>query len=336
MKRTFIIATICVIVVAAMVVAGNVIIVAEKAAQICHLPWIEYVVYGLIAILFMWALVVPLVKIYRAPELPSLYVDEASHAQAVLNVGYALADNCAFIPDRHLRTVYRADLRRRLGTASGDATRLHAIVDDELSRRFSGDEELGIPGVNSRIRDWSTSVFLITAVSQNGRFDAISVGLMNFRMISDIVRSAGFRPGLRSMVRLYANVFFTALVTYSLQSALDDMDGVAPFDGLTSGDADADVAGSVAEAASDGEGGFLYSLMSRIRIPGVVVSSLVDGSANALMTLRIGYITRSYLLRGRKAFKNAVSRRAIKRQAMADALRAIPSIATNAATKIRR
>ena len=66
--------------------------------------------------------------------------------------------------------------------------------------------------------------------------------------------------------------------------------------------------------------------MRRIRIPGVVVGSVIDGTLNALMTLRIGYITRTYLQQGAEAFKGIKNKRAIKRQAMKDAVIAVPSV----------
>ena len=47
---------------------------------------------------------------------------------------------------------------------------------------------------------------------------------------------------------------------------------------------------------------------------------------NALMTLRIGYITRTYLQQGEKAFIGMKNKRAVKLQAMKDSLVAIPAV----------
>ena len=50
------------------------------------------------------------------------------------------------------------------------------------------------------------------------------------------------------------------------------------------------------------------------------------GTVNALMTLRIGYITRTYLQQGHQALTGISNKRAVKWQAMKEALLTIPSI----------
>ena len=77
---------------------------------------------------------------------------------------------------------------------------------------------------------------------------------------------------------------------------------------------------------SDSEGLSVSSILRRIKIPGVVVSSALDGTVNALMTLRIGYITRTYLQQGEQALTGIRNKRAVKLQAMKDSLVAIPSV----------
>lgn len=77
---------------------------------------------------------------------------------------------------------------------------------------------------------------------------------------------------------------------------------------------------------SDSDGLSVYSILRRIKIPGVVVSSAIDGTVNALMTLRIGYITRTYLQEGQQALSGITNKRAVKLQAMKDALLTVPSI----------
>ena len=62
------------------------------------------------------------------------------------------------------------------------------------------------------------------------------------------------------------------------------------------------------------------------KIPGIVVSAALDGTGNALMTLRIGYVTRAYLRQGSKALKGVHNKRAVKRQAMMDAITNVPAV----------
>ena len=77
---------------------------------------------------------------------------------------------------------------------------------------------------------------------------------------------------------------------------------------------------------SDSEGLSLYSVLRRIKIPGVVIGAALDGTVNALMTLRIGYITRTYLQQGSKALKGIQNKRTVKRQAMLEAMSSVPAV----------
>lgn len=56
------------------------------------------------------------------------------------------------------------------------------------------------------------------------------------------------------------------------------------------------------------------------------MGSALDGTINALMTLRIGYITRTYLQQGSQALTGISNKRAVKFQAMKEALLTVPSI----------
>jgi hypothetical protein len=135
---------------------------------------------------------------------------------------------------------------------------------------------------------------------------------------------------------MYASILTTALITYAVSEALTISGSVAPFDFGdldTASDAVADDVMDVdadnvelGEMADDPEGLSLYSILRRIRIPGVVVSAALDGTVNALMTLRIGYITRAYLQQGSKALSGIQNKRAVKRQAMKDAFVTVPAV----------
>lgn len=203
--------------------------------------------------------------------------------------------------------------------AGNNAAALSTTVEEEIANRFSGNEELDVKGINKRITDWAASSFMITAVSQNGKFDTISSIYINIRMISDLVRAAGFRPTRRQMFRLYSTVLVTSLMTFVLSDALDDTPDVSPFAHLGEDAAD--------DAATDDDSAFSpYAILKSIKIPGFVLGSALDGAANALMTMRIGYITSSYLTEGAQAFRGLAAKRAIKRQAMRQAFSGLPSV----------
>ena len=137
-------------------------------------------------------------------------------------------------------------------------------------------------------------VFLTTAISQNGSLDAILVLGLQSRLVWDVAHVYSQRPGLRDLAYLYANVVGTAFVA----GEIDDLDLSEQIQPLLSS-----VLGSAASA-----------------VPGlqtasiVFVNSVVSGSANAFLTLRVGLIAEEYcraLVRPtRKTLRNRAATRA--------------------------
>ena len=120
----------------------------------------------------------------------------------------------------------------------------------------------------------------------------------------------------------------------ALEAAKKEAEVAAPYGDKTADidaadgaslDVDPDDVGFDAQMA-DSEGLSVYSILRRIKIPGVVVGSALDGTVNALMTLRIGYITRTYLQQGEQALTGIRNKRVAKLQAMKDALVTVPAI----------
>jgi len=127
---------------------------------------------------------------------------------------------------------------------------------------------------NELTRTAASQVFLTTAISQNGSLDAVVVLVAQSRLILRVARTYWQRPTLRDLLSLYGNVAATALIT----SELDDIDLSQQIQPVLSS-----VLGSAAGA-----------------VPGLqaastlLVNSVMTGSANAFLTLRIGIITRRY------------------------------------------
>ncbi len=135
------------------------------------------------------------------------------------------------------------------------------------------------------IREYATLALVSTAISQSGALDGLSALLMNVRLVNRLVDLSGFRPGYPQLVRMYANVFLAALVATSLE----DFDEIG-----------------------DVTGGLLGS------IPGarLVASSLVQGLVTALLTLRVGFLTRQYIMTAGKGFIRTEARRSANREAL--------------------
>lgn len=340
-RRNIILIIAFIAIIMVMMVAGNVIIVAQKIAQALGWAPIEYIIYAALLGLFAYIFLTPIVRIHSTPALPALEVRSGQNIAALRALATSLTNTMDYIPDTMARRQHKDAFTRQVAMAGNNSALITAAIDNEISCRFNGIEN-STKGINQHIIDWAASTFMITALSQNGKFDTISIIYLNFRMIADIVRAAGFRPTKRQLFKLYTNVLVTSLMTFVLSGALDDVCDLTPFDGIDE-DAAADAA---TDAAADDDSAFSpYAILKSIKIPGVVIGSALDGAANALMTLRIGYITASYLRQGAAAFKGIAAKRAIKRQAMKDAVVALPSVivagssvvgktATNALLKI--
>lgn len=346
MRRNLIIIVCFFLAILALMVSGNIIIVGEKIANLTHLWWTEWLFYGILFVVFVYYVLLPIWRIHRTPAFPALAVDEEASEAQLKEYGKRLANHCDFIEGKQQRIEHKKNLEEKLLHASGSRTQLLQVVQNELAFRYDGDKEKGVLGINGQIKEWAKTVFMISAISQNSRFDTISVMWLNYKMIESLVLASGFRPNNRQMFKIYRDILTTALITYAMSEALMKTSAVRPFDfgdlhdgsidNISDVDVDDVADGDVADIdpddvdfdsqMSDSEGLSVYSILRRIKIPGVVVSSALDGTVNALMTLRIGYITRTYLQQGEQALTGIRNKRAVKLQAMKESLVAIPAV----------
>ena len=124
------------------------------------------------------------------------------------------------------------------------------------------------------VRRTASTVFLSTALMQNGRLDGLIVLFTQIQMVGRIARIYVQRPSPRELVRLYANVGGTAFVASGLES-LDLGEMVAPL------------ATSMVPALKGGIPGLSG-------ISALLVKCVSTGAANAFLTLRVGEVARRY------------------------------------------
>jgi hypothetical protein len=124
------------------------------------------------------------------------------------------------------------------------------------------------------VRRTASTVFLSTALMQNGRLDGLIVLFTQIQMVGRIARIYVQRPSPRELARLYANVAGTAFVASGLES-LDLGEMVAPL------------AVSVVPALKGGIPGLSG-------ISALLVKCVSNGAANAFLTLRVGEVARCY------------------------------------------
>lgn len=129
------------------------------------------------------------------------------------------------------------------------------------------------------------TVMLSTAISQNSRLDMFSVVAVDLKLVKEIVVACGFRPSMKNLSKLTVKVGTTALIAEGLENLR--MEDILPSQMLTT--------------------------ISNIPFLKPIMSSFMQGVANALMTIRIGLVTRGYLFSdGKTMTKNQIRIEAFK------------------------
>lgn len=129
------------------------------------------------------------------------------------------------------------------------------------------------------------TVMLSTAISQNSRLDMFSVVAVDVKLVKEIVVACGFRPSMKNLSKLTVKVGTTALIAEGLENLR--MEDILPNQ--------------------------LLATISNIPLLKPIMSSFMQGVANALMTIRIGLVTRGYLFSdGKTMTKNQIRMEAFK------------------------
>ncbi len=199
---------------------------------------------------------------------------------------------------------YLAGLRTRLyANPRLDTTGLDTREDMEAAlRQLDADADELTKGAASR-------VFLATAVSQNGSLDALFVLGLQSRLVWDVARVYRQRPSLRDMGWLYANVMTTAFVAGEIEE-MDLSQQIQPV-----------VQNALGAAAGAVPGLQVAS--------SVLVASIVSGTANAFLTLRVGVVARRYC-----GAMTRPEKRSLRRAAFTEAAGMLGAIAGAGAKKV--
>lgn len=152
-------------------------------------------------------------------------------------------------------------------------------------------------------------VFVSTAVMQNGSLDALAVIVAQSRMVFEIARIYHQRPSLAQLARLYANVAASAFLARQVED-IDLAEYLQPVISATL----TSVLGSAVAAGGAGN---------------IVINSMLSGSANAYLTLRVGVVTRMYC-----GSLVVPSRSVISRSAILQAAKLVPGVAKEGALQV--
>ena len=187
-------------------------------------------------------------------------------------IAYARLPAALVPPEEDISPQYEAFLEAlRIRLAANPRIRHMPVVTREQIENAVGHLSTEADAV---VRRTASTVFLSTALMQNGRLDGLIVLFTQIQMVSRIARIYVQRPSPRELVRLYANVVGTAFIASGLES-LDLGEMVAPL------------AVSVVPALKGGIPGLSG-------ISALLVKCVSNGAANAFLTLRVGEVARGY------------------------------------------
>lgn len=151
------------------------------------------------------------------------------------------------------------------------------------------------------VTQMASAVFLSTAVLQSGRLDVLVVLVAQTRLIWRIAHVYYQRPSLRDFVQLYANVASTALIAVGVE------------------DIDVDVL----------VGTVFGSTIAAVPGMHLLASSVLSGSANAFLTLRVGMITKEYC-----RARTRVEKKGLRRAATVQAAKLLGAIVRDGTVKL--
>ncbi len=126
------------------------------------------------------------------------------------------------------------------------------------------------------IKSSAAGIFTTTAVSQNGSLDGIFVFVTSIKLVWSISTLYSQRPSIRNLLKLYINVFGTVLAA----KQIDDLDILA------------EELGQVLSNVMTGSLGKMVPVANFIT--SFVVDSILEGTINTLLVLRIGLLTQYY------------------------------------------
>lgn len=142
------------------------------------------------------------------------------------------------------------------------------LTDSQKMEAVSVKTEELFNDVDNVIHQQAKLVFASSAISQNSNFDSLIVLVYNFQLIQTIVETMGFRPSKIQLLKIASRIFTATFIAQQLEDILEQS--------------------NITES-------ILPNIMQDIPFVNLVTKSTLNGSLNAFLTLRIGYITKYYL-----------------------------------------
>jgi hypothetical protein len=273
------------------VIAVSTMFVINQTAQVVFLASSVHPVFGRVVlwtllVLETLAMAVPVALLVRMPK--ALTPPEDSHSEEYRE----------FL--RHLGARLSRNPRLTSTTITGD----QRSIENALTVLDATADDI--------VKETASRVFVSTAISQNGRLDALMVLAEQSRLIWRVAHVYNQRPSVSEFGRLYANVGATLFAA----SAIEDLD----------------ISEQVEPVVKAAVGGAVASLVPGVAsVSSIVMHSILDGTANAYLTLRVGIICRGYC-----QSITAIDRRGLRRNASVTAAAMLGSVVLASAGAVTR
>jgi len=187
-----------------------------------------------------------------------------------------------------------ADFDRHIEKLSGRLTINPIVKMDRVSGVDEVREAIKLLDKESdkSIKRTANRAFITTAISQNGALDALFILGLQFRLIWEIAHIYAQRPTIKDLGYLYTNVMVTAFIASSIDEA--------------------EYYEIVESSMSQGIG----SVISFVPGTSMVINSVITGSSNAFLTLRVGKVAQQYcgtlVKKRRQSIRNSATAEAAK------------------------
>ncbi|MFA5130238.1 MAG: DUF697 domain-containing protein [Patescibacteria group bacterium] len=253
-------------------------------------PWLEVGFYVLAALLFILLIVRPVAIVLSAPtfSMESLF-DEEENAKANYRMYRRVTKNV--IGEDYLNDAQKKELEEAINDPIKLKKTLSFVFDETIKKEL-----------NKIIVKHAETVFLSTAISQNGRLDLAAVVVINLRLIKELVVKCGFRPSYAALGRLSFNVLTASVVAESLEGL--DLNQLFPTQTLNA--------------------------LNEVPFLRLIAGSLAQGVGNALLSLRVGVICRNYLFMNLKG----VPKSEMRKNAFGEALLLFPQVIATSVKKL--
>ena len=256
-----------------LILVSNVLDVGEKLRNINK--YLEYGFYVLSVLLLFFLIINPIRIILFAPTFSIVTVLDEEN-----NKNYKVYKKVAktLLENKDLDENDKLKIKSGLANKEELKETISRIYDSSIKKQ-----------INKIILKNAKTVFISTAISQNGKLDMLTVLSINIKMIKDIVNRSGFRPSYAKLGKLSIRVLSTALIAENLEG----LDFTDVFPQSTT------------------------SFLAEVPLVKPIASSVLNGLSNALLTLRVGICTRRYLFSDmNKVTQDDIRKRSIKESVM--------------------